>query len=323
MAIAPAPLRKLEGDVVASGLRFPEGPIALADGSVLVVEMERGTLSRVARGRVEVVAHVGGGPNGAAIGPDGRCYVCNNGGSIWTKMPDGVLRPIARAADYTGGSIQRVDLSTGQVETLYTHCDGVPLKAPNDIVFDQWGGFWFTDFGRTYGRVRDLGALFYARPDGNSVRQAVFPINAPNGVALSPDGSTLYVAETETARLWAYSVKGPGELELAPWPSPNGGVIVVGTDGYQRFDSIAVEECGNICIACLVRAGVLVVSPEGEVVEFLSVGDPFCTNLCFGGPDLRTAFITLSGYGQLLSVPWRRRGCQAAADRDRVLKDSL
>jgi len=66
--------------VIAEGLRFPEGPIAMADGSVLLVEIARGTLSRVRDGRVEVVADLGGGPNGAAIGPDGACYVCNNGG---------------------------------------------------------------------------------------------------------------------------------------------------------------------------------------------------------------------------------------------------
>src|SRR5829696_6974627 len=86
---------RLEGKVVASGLRFPEGPVPLSDGSVLVVEIERGTLTRVLpRGTTEVVAFLGGGPNGAAIGPDGACYVCNNGGSTWTENPYGVLRPI-------------------------------------------------------------------------------------------------------------------------------------------------------------------------------------------------------------------------------------
>jgi gluconolactonase len=201
-----------------------------------------------------------------------------------------------------------VNLATGSVETLYTHCGDVSLKAPNDLVFDRWGGFWFTDFGRVHGRVRDLGAVYYAKADGSEIKQVVFPIEAPNGIALSPDGSTLYVAETETARLWAYPIRRPGHLDLSPWPAPNGGRLVVGTAGYQRFDSMAVEKSGNICLATLVRAGILVVAPDGTDVEFLSADDPYCTNLCFGGPGLRTAFVTLSGYGHLLEVAWPRPG---------------
>lgn len=307
-ARALVPTGELRGEVIASGLRFPEGPVALGDGSVLVVELERGTLTRISGGRVDVIAHVGGGPNGAAIGPDGHCYVCNNGGSVWTEQPGGVLRPIGVAPGYTNGAIQRVDLRTGAVETLYTHCAGLPLRAPNDLVFDGSGGFWFTDFGRTYDRVRDLGAVYYARADGSEIRQVIFPIYAPNGIGLSPDRATLYVAETETARLWAYPVKAPGEVVLEPWPSPSGGKLVIGTPGYQRFDSLALEKNGNICVACLVDAGILVVSPQGAIVEFLRAADPFCTNLCFGGPGLRTAYVTLSGHGQVLAVPWHRAG---------------
>ncbi|MBK7473110.1 MAG: SMP-30/gluconolactonase/LRE family protein [Betaproteobacteria bacterium] len=309
------PTGALEGEVLASGLRFPEGPVALSDGSVLVVELERGTLTRIAGGSADVVAHVGGGPNGAAIGPDGHCYVCNNGGSIWTDEPGGVLRPIAVVPGYKNGAIQRVDLRTGRGETLYTHCGGVPLKAPNDLVFDGSGGFWFTDFGRTYDRVRDLGAVYYARADGSAIRQVIFPIQAPNGIGLSPDGATLYVTETETARLWSYPVSAPGKIELEPWPSPCGGKLVIGTPGYQRFDSIAVEASGNVCVACLVDAGVLVVSPQGAVVEFLRAMDPFCTNLCFGGSDLQTAYVTLSGFGQLLAAPGLAKGWPEAWQR--------
>jgi gluconolactonase len=71
---------------IASGLRFPEGPIAMDDGSVVLVEIERGTLSRVnPGGSIEVIAELGGGPNGAAMGPDGAISVCNNAASAgWT-----------------------------------------------------------------------------------------------------------------------------------------------------------------------------------------------------------------------------------------------
>src|SRR5438093_440449 len=109
---------------ITSGLQFPEGPVALDDGSVLVVEIKRGTLTRVAPdGRQTIVAETGGGPNGAAIGPDGLVYVCNNGGFEWHEV-GGLLVPGNQAHDYAGGRIQRVDLASGRVQDLYTACDG-------------------------------------------------------------------------------------------------------------------------------------------------------------------------------------------------------
>lgn len=301
-------MRKLQGRLIATGLRFPEGPVALPDGGVLVVEIGAGRLSRVLpNGEVKTVAHVGGGPNGAAIGPDGRCYVCNNGGFKW-RTDDRFTRPIGEAADYKGGSIQRVDLASGQVETLYTQCDGVSLHGPNDIVFDAQGGFWFTDFGKKLADRLMLGAVYYARSDGTFIRRAAFPFLTPNGIGLSPDGKTLYVSETETSRLWAYPITGTGELELQPFPSPNGGRLVQGLPGYQRFDSLALESGGNICVATLVRGGISVFSPDGELLEFYEAPESYCTNICFGGADMRTAYITLSGYGQLFEAHWPRPG---------------
>lgn len=300
---------KLGGREMARGLRFPEGPVAMADGSVLLVEIERGTLTRVRPdGRTEVVAEIGGGPNGAAIGPDGKCYICNNGGFIWHREPDGYIRPAGRARDYKTGRIERVDLTTGKVETLYTECDGVPLKGPNDIVFDANGGFWFTDLGKIYDRLMDRGAVYYARADGSLIREAVFPIITPNGIGLSPDGKTLYVAETETSRLWSFPIIGEGVLDKQPWPSPHGGRLIAGLPGYQRFDSMKVEAGGNICVATLIRGGVSVFSPAGELLEFHEAPEAYCTNLAFGGPGGRKAWITLSGYGTLLEVDWPRPG---------------
>jgi gluconolactonase len=294
---------------VASGLLFPEGPIAMADGSVLVVEIEGGNLTRVLPGgRKEVVARLGGGPNGAAIGPDGKCYVCNNGGFNWHRDDRGFHRPTGRADSYTGGRIERVDLATGAIEVLYKECNGVPLKGPNDIVFDRFGGFWFSDFGKVHGRLMDRGAVYYARADGSLIKEAIFPFMTPNGVGLSPDGRTLYVAETETSRVWMYEITGEGEVAKEPWPSPNGGKLLAGLPGYQRFDSMALEKDGNLCVATLVRGGITVISPRGEIVDFVEAPEPYCTNICFGGPDLRTAYITLSGFGRLVAVEWPRPG---------------
>lgn len=304
---------KLEGRVLTRELEFPEGPIAMPDGSVLVVEIKGGRLTRVRpNGELETVAQLGGGPNGAAMGPDGHCYVCNNGGFAW-RMDDGFSRPTGAAENYHGGSIQRVDITTGAVETLYSHCDGVPLHGPNDLVFDNQGGFWFTDFGKKFDDRLMHGFLYYARTDGSLIRAVAQHLLTPNGVGLSPDGSTVYVSETESGRLWRYPVTGIGEVTVEPWPSPNGGQFLYGSSEYQRFDSLAVEESGNICVATLVRGGISVISPQGELLEFHKAPEGYCTNICFGGPGMETAFITLSGYGHLIAVPWARPGLKLAA----------
>src|SRR2546427_9543620 len=74
--------------VLATDLEFPEGPVVMPDGSVVLVEIRGRRLTRVwPDGRKEVVAEIPGGPNGAAIGPDGKCYICNNGGVRWGPPP--------------------------------------------------------------------------------------------------------------------------------------------------------------------------------------------------------------------------------------------
>lgn len=294
--------------VIADGLRFPEGPVAMPDGRVLVVEIERGTLTRVhPDGGKEVMAEPGGGPNGAAIGPDGACYLCNNGGFKWHEDAAG-LRPILQADDYSGGRIERVDLTTGAVTVLYTHCNGVPLRGPNDIVFDAHGGFWFTDLGKVRDHDMDRGRVYYARADGSHIVQAAFPFFAPNGIGLSPDGGTLYVAETPTARVWAFELSKPGEIAKRPWPSPNGGWLLTGSATYQTFDSLAVDAEGNVCVATLMNGGITVISPDGSRVEHLPFPDIYTTNICFGGEGLRTAYLTLSSTGRLIETRWPTAG---------------
>lgn len=296
-------------EVVATGLKFPEGPIAMSDGSVLLVEIERGVLSRISpAGVIEVVADLGGGPNGAAIGPDGACYVCNNGGFTWIEDELHGLRPVGQARDYVGGSIQRVDLKTGVVTTLYEAVNGFRLSGPNDIVFDRTGGFWFTDLGKVRSRDLDHGGIYYARPDGSAIHEVVFPAPTPNGIGLSADETRLYVAETGGGRLWEYELSAPGVVKRSPFPSPNGGRMIFGSSVHQRFDSLALDSAGNICVATLFNSGVTVISPLGDLVEHVPSPDLFTTNICFGGPDLSTAYVTLSSTGQLVRMRWPRRG---------------
>jgi gluconolactonase len=294
---------------IATGLRFPEGPVAMPDGSVILVEIARQTLSRVTPGgKIEVIAALGGGPNGAAPGPGGKIYVTNNGGLKFIDRP-GKTFPIGQSDDYTAGSIQVVDLQTGKFETLYDACDGQRLRGPNDLVFDRAGGFWFTDLGKTRDRDMDRGAVYYARADGSMIREAIFPLERPNGIGLSPDETTLYVVETPTARCWAFRLSAPGQIESANGPyRGEKGTVVAGLGGYQMFDSLAVDGEGHIAVATLITGAVSDIWPDGSRVDQYALPDMMVTNVCFGGRDLRTAYATLSMGGTLVSFPWPRPG---------------
>ena len=288
---------------VASGLQFPEGSVALDDGSVLLVEIERGTLSRVLPdGSVEVVADLGGGPNGAAFGPDGRVYVCNNGGFFDYERSSGIAIPHPDSAKWEKGSIQRVDPATGGSEVLYRDCNGQPLLAPNDLVFDRHGGFWFTDHGVRSGDAAagPAGApsVLYSTVDGSSIVGVLWGLDATNGIGLSPDGTRLYVAETYSGRLFSFEVTGPGELTNK--------TEIYSTGGEHHFDGLAVDGAGNVCASNLQRSGISIISPAGDLLgAFVTPEyDSYVTNICFGGPDGDMAFICSSGRGVLYAVRW-------------------
>jgi gluconolactonase len=296
--------------VVTDGLRFPEGPVVMPDGSVILTEIERGCITRVMPdGTKRKIADTGGGPNGLAIGPDGKLYCCNNGGFEYLES-DGYLAPHGIAHDYSGGRIERIDIETGAVELLYKSGDfGCTLRGPNDIVFDAHGGFWFTDHGKVdyAARCHDIVGIFYAKADGSHLEEVIFPSNNPNGVGLSPDGNTLFAAETYTCRLMKFNITSPGKV--APDAGPGGpGIPVYRPAGYKFFDSLAVEASGNICVATIGECGISVISPEGELVEFVETDDIFTTNIAFGGDDMMDAYITLSGSGRLVKTRWNRPG---------------
>jgi gluconolactonase len=317
----------MEMRFIAEGLDFPAGPLALGDGDVAIAEIGAGRLVRIGRDSTRaVLAEVGGAPAGSAIGPDGAIYLCNNGSPkiVREQLPDGrtAYRPPepGELPPGIGGQIQRVTLD-GEVSTVHRACEGRDLMAPTGIVFDRQGCFYVSDSGRYDGPVRNpgvsteskhlsvlrmagamvrqaAGSIYYASPDGRMIREVLHPLAAPSGLALSPDETTLYVAEAGTGRIWAFQVAAPGQLGkrrclgVAPGARPL---------NFSWCEGIAVDDDANVLTATVVNGGVTTFSSHGQLIEHVSTGDPFTTGLCFGGDDRRTLFVTLGGSGRLIA----------------------
>jgi len=289
--------------VAVIGLEFPEGPVCGREGSVYVVEIRGGRVRKIASdGTVSVFAQPGGGPNGAARGPDGALYVTNNGGFAWH---DGL--PIGPAADYETGRIERID-KNGSIQRLYIACEGVRLSAPNDLVFDAEGNFYFTDPVHRDPKIRESlnvptkrrGSVYYATPDGAYIRRVATDLQHPNGIGLTPDGKTLLVAETFAASLCAFPVRAPGKLgERQPFAA-------LPPDYYP--DGFCLDEKGYVLVCGVIGGGIIVFDPDGTQIDLIPGADRLVTNVAFGGPDRSTLYVTESGLGRVVAREWPRLG---------------
>jgi gluconolactonase len=293
----------LTSTVLAHGLKFPEAPVVMRDGSVLFVQIEARQVSRLTPdGRVTTVAQLDGGPNGLVIGPDKALYVANDGGRFSFVRRGPFNFPGAAPPDHVGGSIQRIDLKTGKAATLYDSCDGKRLVAPDDLVFDRHGGMWVSDLGKVKG---DAG-IYYALPDGSGIRQVRGGMNAPNGIGLSPDGKQLHVSEGR--QLWTFDIAGPGMLAPS-FSYPNAAHAMLRERSIA--DSLKVLADGKVAVCTLIAGGISIFDAAGGT-EFIQFDDPMTTNLAFGGRDMRDAWVTSSGLGRIVKVRWPYPGLKPA-----------
>jgi gluconolactonase len=114
------------------------------------------------------------------------------------------------------------------------------------------------------------------------------------------------VAETLTSRLWAFELAGPGQIAEPVDPSAPGRVLGP-LPGYQMLDSLAVEAGGKVCVGTLINGGITVFDPAGGS-EHIAFPDHSVTNICFGGADMRDAWVTGSSHGVLFKTRWPRAG---------------
>jgi gluconolactonase len=287
-----------EIEVFASGMRFPEGPAFDEEGSLFVVELGGGRVSKIApEGTVTLLADTGGSPNGSAFGPDGNLYVCNNGGR----------HPAAASTDDLpglGGSPETIQRVTpeGVVSVVVSTIDGTGLNAPNDICFDGAGGCWFTDpkWEGTEEEPVPRGNLGYLAADGTTVR-VVTELRFPNGIGLTDDGASLLVTESATGNVWAFPVRSPGAVGA---PS-----LFAECGAGALPDGFAIDADGRVLVAGHGTDLLHVFDAAGRPEENVRLGTGLgLSNLCFGGADGSTLNVTASGSGQVLRLGWRAPG---------------
>ena len=173
--------------------------------------------------------------------------------------------PGNQPASYTGGGIQAVDLpparsrrSTGAAATSSSGAPTTWCSIERRLLVHR-------PRQAPRARARPHRRLLCA-PRRSSIVEAIFPLDGPNGVGLSPEQDRLYIAETTTGRVFYWELDGPGAIRRNP-RSPNGGHFLAGVAGLQLFDSLAIDGDGNVCVATIVNGGITVISPKGEVLE--------------------------------------------------------
>ncbi|MBI1353585.1 MAG: SMP-30/gluconolactonase/LRE family protein [Acidobacteria bacterium] len=284
-AAVPLPSAVLEpGAAVESAvsIAFNEGPAAHADGSVYFSEVDGNRiLKALPDGSWSVFRDPSGRANGLSFDPQGRLVACEGAN--------------------TGGNrrVTRTDLKTGKVEVLAETFEGKLLNSPNDLDIALNGNIYFSDPRYVGNEARELASedVYLIRSNGDLVRAATQPdIAKPNGIAISPDQKTLYVADTQPgppreARVVAFDIADDGSLSNPRTHYSFG--------AGRGIDGMAVDVDGNLYGAAGSntgppenRAGVYVISPAGELLGRIPIPEDAVTNCAFGGPGLKTLYVT-------------------------------
>jgi gluconolactonase len=249
-------------EIMAAGLEVPEGPVPLPDGRIAFVQQVLGMVSAFDGATVSTISVGPGAPNSVTYGSDGFLYAAQNGGVVDEWRAEVPATP----------SIERISLA-GEVTTVTTEVGGVPLQAPNDLVFGPDGRLYFTDPSEPYDPTAPLATnrLFALGDEGGEVLIAL-PPSYTNGLAFTPDGRLVWV-ETYTR---AVCVLDEGRR-----------VVLCTLPEKHLPDGLAIAADGRLFIATAISHGITIVSPTGEVLDHLLLDDQaLATNCCFVGSDL-------------------------------------
>ena len=280
----PASMQELE---IATSISMLEGPTVDADGNVYFTDILLQRIMRFSKdGVFSVFRENSNVANGLVIDPQGRLVAA-----------EGAASPTAERSGMKTGGIPRVtrtDLKTGRVEILADTYDGKALSGPNDVTLDGRGRLYFTDSsGAAVYRIDGPGKLarILAAPD----------IQRPNGIQISPDDRTLYIVEANGAEGGARMIRA---YDLLPDGTARNMRVLYNFYPGRSADGMSIDTQGNLYAAAGLhrtrgtaetldtKCGVYVISPQGKLLKFIPVPEDYITNTAFGGPDMKTLYIT-------------------------------
>lgn len=278
-------------ELIKDGFKGTEGPIAHSDGSLLFTETQANNIIRIAPDdKVEVFLKDSNGANGLAWGGDGELIAVQ---TLKTKV--GVVYPVK------------------QKNTLAENYQGTPFQRPNDLVRASNGGIYFTDSGTRPSKENpnpepSHPGVFYISP-GAELKQLANDIERPNGIQLSKDEKTLYVANTQGEHILAYDIAADGSIlgrrnfaKLEGWKIGEDGTWSSGSDG------LALDDEGRLYVAS--NSGVEIFSGKGEALGVIPLPKK-PQNLAFAGPTKNTLYVV--GRGAAYKIPLLTHGISSRA----------
>jgi gluconolactonase len=281
LAALPASAQQPE---IAATIAFTEGPTVDRDGNVFFTDIVNQRIMKLGTdGLVSVYRENSNAANGLVIDQQGRLIACE--GAAFERP----------GVKVTGKpQVTRTDLKTGKIEVLADGYEGKPLVGPNDVTIDGQGRLYFTDMPGA--------GVYRIDPTGKVTRLLAAPeIERPNGIQISPDDKKLYLVEANQSRGGARMIR---SYDLQPDGSVRGMRVHYNFSPGRSADGMSIDTQGNLYASAGLnqlrgtsetldtKCGVHVISPDGKLLKFIPIPEDLITNNAFGGPDMKTLYVT-------------------------------
>lgn len=261
--------------ILAEGFEFTEGPACDAQGNIFFTDQPNDRIMKYGvDGKLSIFLQPSGRANGLYFDSDGFLWACaDEHNQLWRIGPERKVTVVVK--DYQGKL----------------------LNGPNDTWIRPDGGLYFTDplYKRPYRKrgptEQSCRGVYYLKPDRKKLVRVIDDFKQPNGIIGTPDGKTLYVADIGASKTWSYTIKKDGTLNNKKL------FCDMGSDG------MTIDDRGNVY---LTGKGVTVFDRSGNRIAHIPIDEPWTANVCFGGGDLRSLFITASK--KLYSIPMQVKG---------------